>query len=96
MYVPSCIFITGVGIKMEREAYWANITCDSVLGGTNSTEPGINNLYRLSCRSSTQAWFDAMGQYEGLGYFLVVISIIGMHSSVYLAIGFILPHMVDI
>ena len=40
----------GIGIKMEREAELANITCTSLLGGKNSTESGVNNLYRLSCR----------------------------------------------
>ena len=40
----------GAGLKMERNAHWANITCDSELGGGKSTEPGPNGLYRLSCR----------------------------------------------
>ena len=40
----------GAGLKMERNAYWANITCNSTFGGKTSSEPGPNGLYRLSCR----------------------------------------------
>ncbi len=39
----------GVGLRMERDAEKANITCTSLLGGKNSTE-SYNGLYRLSCR----------------------------------------------
>ncbi len=62
---------------MEREAIIANITCSSVRGGATATEPGVNNLYRLSCRGTTSMWFDVMEQYEGIGYFLVLCSFIG-------------------
>ncbi len=39
----------GVGIKMERQAFLNNITCDSALGGATSTQAD-NGLFRLSCR----------------------------------------------
>ena len=39
----------GVGVKMENLARQANLTCDSPLGGTKSTE-SFNGLYLLSCR----------------------------------------------
>ena len=68
-----CVF-GGAGLRVEREAALANITCDSVLGGKNSTE-SLNGLYRLSCRSSDQMWFDLMGYYEGTGFLLSILSI---------------------
>ena len=58
-----CIF-GGVGIKMEREAELNNITCNSALGGKYSTE-SYNGLYRLSCRGSSQMFFDVLQQYGG-------------------------------
>ncbi len=67
---------------MEREAYWANITCDSQLGGKHSTESD-NGLYRLSCRGSTQMWFDVIGQYDGISYFMTIVSIIGEKAVAY-------------
>ncbi len=39
----------GIGLKMERDAAIAGITCDSILGGKDATE-SWNGLYRLSCR----------------------------------------------
>ena len=68
-----CIF-GGVGIKMEREAQLKNITCNSTLGGQNSTESS-NGLYRLSCRGYSQMFFDVLGQYgENLEGFLFGLS----------------------
>ncbi len=68
-----CIF-GGVGIKMEREAELSNITCDSVLGGKNSTE-SYNGLYRLHCRGPSQMFFDVLQQYgENLEGFLFGLS----------------------
>ena len=68
-----CVF-GGAGLRIERDAAIANITCDSVLGGKNSSE-SLNGLYRLSCRSSDQMWFDVMESYQGIGFFLSILSI---------------------
>ncbi|XP_064598003.1 glycine betaine transporter 1-like [Liolophura sinensis] len=83
MTVP-CIYIFfwfgmfgAAGIKMEREAVLANITCDSEFGGKNSTAP-FNGLYRLSCRDSTDMWFDLMESFPALYPFLAIISLIGI------------------
>lgn len=69
----------GVGIKMEREAFHANITCDSAFGGTNATMGGPNGtdrgLFRLSCRASTDMFFDVMMSYPGVGYFMSAVSV---------------------
>ena len=67
----------GAGLRMERNAALANITCDSALGGKAATE-SFNGLYRLSCRGKTDMWFDVMDQYEGMGTFLSVLSLIGI------------------
>ena len=67
----------GAGIKMERLAYHANITCDSILGGKTSTE-GLNGLYRLSCRSKDDMWFDVVEQYGDIGPVLSVVSLAGI------------------
>ena len=67
----------GAGLRMERAAANANITCSSVLGGKNATQ-SYNGLYRLSCRASTSMWFDVMDQYGGLGPFLSGMSIVGL------------------
>lgn len=66
-----------IGIKMEREAIHANITCDSVLGGKNASK-GLNGIYRLSCRGSDDMFFDVLEQYSGVTTFLSCISIIGL------------------
>ena len=58
-----CIF-GGVGIRMERDAVLANITCSSPLGGANASE-ALNGLFRLSCRRTDDMWFDVMMSYEG-------------------------------
>ncbi|XP_074608787.1 trimethylamine transporter-like [Acropora palmata] len=71
-----CIF-GSAGLKMEREAEIANITCDSLLGGKNS-KASMNGLYRLSCRQTNEMWFDVMDQYGDLGVFLSVVSLIGI------------------
>ena len=55
----------------------ANITCSSALGGKNSTD-SFQGVYRLSCRSKTDMWFDVMDQYGDLGTFLSVVSLIAI------------------
>jgi hypothetical protein len=67
----------GAGLRMERAAANAGITCSSPLGGGNSTE-SLGGLYRLSCRPSVSMWFDVMDQYGGLGDFLSGMSIVGL------------------
>ena len=71
-----CIF-GSAGLKMERDAAVANITCESILGGATSTK-SYNGLYRLSCRGKNDMWFDVMEQYGDLGRFLQVISLISI------------------
>ncbi|KAM7432094.1 hypothetical protein ABFA07_017451 [Porites harrisoni] len=71
-----CIF-GSAGLKMERNAALANITCESILGGATSTK-SYNGLYRLSCRGKNDMWFDVMEQYGDLGRFLQVISLISI------------------
>ena len=68
-----CIF-GSAGLKMERDAELANITCESLRGGTNSTE-AMNGMFRLSCRATNEMWFDVMSQYGDLGTFLSIISL---------------------
>ena len=67
----------GAGLRMERSASQANITCSSALGGKNATD-SFEGLYRLSCRSKNNMWFDVMDQYGDLGGFLSVLSLIGI------------------
>ena len=64
----------GAGLKMERNAILANITCNSTLGGSSSTE-SYNGLFKLSCRQFTDQWFDVVNSYEGVGSFLSIISL---------------------
>ena len=71
-----CIF-GSAGLKMERNAALANVTCESILGGATSTK-SYNGLYRLSCRGKNDMWFDVMEQYGDLGRFLQVISLISI------------------
>ena len=71
-----CIF-GSAGLKMERDATLANITCSSKLGGTNSTE-AFNGMFRLSCRQTNDMWFDVMGHYGDLGMFLSVVSLVSI------------------
>ena len=68
----------GAGLKMEREAAKNGINCSSVFGGTGSSEP-YNRLYRLSCRTDSQMYFDVMQQYgagDHFGDFLRILSLI--------------------
>ena len=67
----------GVGLRMERNAELANITCTSVLGGGEAKE-SLHGLYRLSCREKTDMWFDVMESYEGLGTVLSVLSLLSI------------------
>lgn len=67
----------GAGLRMERNAALANITCSSPLGGKNATQSFLG-LYRLSCRSKNDMWFDVMEQYGDLGQFLSVTSLVGI------------------
>ena len=67
----------GVGLRMERNAELANITCSSVLGGGEAKE-SFEGLYRLSCRGKTDMWFDVMESYEGLGTVLSVLSLVSI------------------
>ena len=46
----------GAGLKMERNAALAGVTCNSTLGGSGAVE-GYNNMYRLSCRGKNDMWF---------------------------------------
>ena len=71
-----CVF-GGAGLKMERDAAIANITCSSPVGGGEATE-SLNGLYRLSCRGKNDMWFDLMEQYGRLGTFLSVLSLVGI------------------
>ena len=71
-----CIFGTA-GLKMERDAALANITCNSTLGGKGSTE-AFNGMFRLSCRGTNDMWFDVIGQYGDLGMFLSVVSLVSI------------------
>ena len=68
-----CIF-GSAGLKMERDAERANITCESPHGGKDSTT-AMNGMFRLSCRSTNDMWFDVMSQYGDLGTFLSIISL---------------------
>lgn len=67
----------GAGLRMERGAASFNITCSSPLGGKTATR-NFEGLYRLSCRSKNDMWFDVMDQYGDLGGFLSVLSLIGI------------------
>lgn len=68
----------GAGLRMERDAAIKGINCSSMLGGTNATE-GLDKLYRLSCRTNAQMYFDVLDQYgENLSGFLRIVSLIAM------------------
>lgn len=72
-----CIF-GGAGLTMEREAALRGINCSWVLGGKDATEP-YEGLYRLSCRSNAQMYFDLMQGYnENLTPFLYVVSLVSI------------------
>lgn len=67
----------GAGLRMERNAALANITCSSPFGGKTATQ-SFNGLYRLSCRTKNDMWFDVMDHYGDLGDFLSILSLIGI------------------
>ena len=65
----------GAGLAMEREAELAGINCSSVLGGKVSNEAYLG-MFRLSCRTSEQMFFDLMQSYnDKLTPFLYVVSL---------------------
>ncbi|XP_028413319.1 uncharacterized protein LOC114536170 [Dendronephthya gigantea] len=69
-----CIF-GGAGLKMERDAVNAGANC--------SVSPYVvvdnNKLYKLSCQSSTDRFFDMLQQYgDNLGFVLNVITVISI------------------
>ena len=73
-------FMGGAGIKMERDAALAGVTCNSTLGGRGAVE-SFNGLYRLSCRDKDDMWFDLIRSYghsTGFKDFMSVISLIGI------------------
>lgn len=67
----------GAGIRMERNAALANVTCSSPFGGKTATK-SFQGFYRLSCRPKNDMWFDLMDQYGDLGDFLSIVSLIGI------------------
>ena len=67
----------GAGIRMERNAALANVTCSSPFGGKTATK-SFEGFYRLSCRPKNDMWFDLMDQYGDLGDFLSIVSLIGI------------------
>ena len=67
----------GAGLRMERNAALAGITCNSTLGGAKAIQ-SHNGLYRLSCRGKNDMWFDLVTQYGDsalFGDFLSVVSL---------------------
>ena len=77
--IPSCGFsiFGGAGLRMERNAALANITCTSEFGGRDANE-SLNGLYRLSCRGKNDMWFDVISQYGDLGLFLSIVSLVSI------------------
>ena len=68
----------GAGLNMEREAALAGINCSSTLGGKTAIDSN-NGLFRLSCRTSDQMFFDLMQSYnEKLTPFLYVVSLLSI------------------
>ena len=68
----------GAGLEMERKATLAGINCSSLLGGKHS-EQSDQGLFRLSCRTSAQMFFDLMQSYnENLTPFLYVVSLLSI------------------
>jgi len=78
-----CVF-GGAGLRMERAAAAANITCTSPFGGGKSNSSFQNGqyvggIYRLSCRSHTDMFFDVINQYSTvLPGFLTGFSVLTM------------------
>ena len=68
-----CIF-GGAGLKMERDAVKLGVNCSNPL-----YDDGNVRLYKLSCRESSQMFFDLLEQYgDNLGSFLNIVSIFGI------------------
>ena len=67
----------GAGLKMERDAALAGITCNSTFGGKNSELP-YNGLWRLSCRGVYDMWFDVITHYDGIGGLMCIVSLVGI------------------
>ena len=68
-----CIF-GGAGLKMERDAVKLGVNCSNPL-----YDDGNVRLYKLSCRKSSQIFFDLLEQYgDNLGVFLNIVSIFGI------------------
>ncbi|XP_057312794.1 probable glycine betaine transporter [Hydractinia symbiolongicarpus] len=70
----------GAGISMERKAQNLNITCEMYkptgIGATAIWDK--YNLHKLSCRASTEMWFDVVEQYGDIGSLLSILSLIGL------------------
>lgn len=65
----------GAGLVMEKEAAVSGINCSSVLGGKHAEE-SYQGMYRLSCRTRAQMFFDLMQSYnDKLTPFLYVLSL---------------------
>ncbi|CEM33500.1 unnamed protein product [Vitrella brassicaformis CCMP3155] len=60
----------GAGLRMEREAALQGIDCDTPVDGAS--------LVRLSCRKTTDMWYDVLGHYDGLGYLLCILSLVAL------------------
>ena len=70
----------GAGIKMERNAALAGVTCNSSLGGTGAQE-AYNDMYRLSCRGKNEMFFDLMRSYgdtNGFKDFMSIMTLLGI------------------
>ncbi|XP_028401314.1 uncharacterized protein LOC114524439 [Dendronephthya gigantea] len=68
----------GAGLNLEREAALAGINCSSPLGGKLANEP-YDGMYRLSCRTSAQMFFDLMQSFnDRLTPFLHVVSLVSI------------------
>ena len=69
-----CIF-GGAGLKMERDAVNAGANCSV----SPYAEVGNKKLYKLSCQSSTDRFFDMLQQYgDNLGFVLNVVTVISI------------------
>ena len=67
----------GAGIRMERNAALAGITCNSTLGGAGAVE-SFNGLFRLSCRGNNDMWFDLIRSYGETAEFKEFMSVVSM------------------
>lgn len=76
----------GVGIQMENTAIKKNLTCtlykmavqDSRFDSRWEEVFSMYGTTRLSCRPTTEMWFDVMNSYGNLGMFLSVLSLIAI------------------